>query len=193
MALIQVLEVALAQALLANPEFRLQVPALQLVGAEPSAQELAFLVRLLGQAVFLEVVPASLMVRPAAARVLEEVLAAALLAKTELRVPVSALERVGVRPPVQEPAFLVRLQGQTVLLELVPASQVGRPAAAKAARTQAWEEAMAQALVHKPESRCPVPAVERLGAELPVQEHAFRVRLVVLMVLLEVDPSSPVV
>lgn len=105
-AVIQVLEVALDQALVANPELRLQVPAVHLVGAEPSAQEVAFLVSLLGQTVFLEVVPASLVVQPAAARVLEEVLEA-LLVKTELRVPVPALERVGAKPPVEEPAFRV--------------------------------------------------------------------------------------
>lgn len=52
---------------------------------------------------------------------------------------------------------------------------------------------MAQALADKPELRGPVPVVEQLGAELPVQEHAFRVRLVVLMVLLEVAPASQVV
>lgn len=86
-------------------------------------------------------------------------------AKLELRVPVPALPRVGAEPPLQEPACRVLLQGQAVLLEVVPASQGVRTAAVRAAPTQVLEEPMAQALADKQEIQVPMPMLERVGAE----------------------------
>lgn len=69
------------------------------------------------------------------------------------------------------------MPGQTLLSEAVLASRVVGPPAVRAAPIQVLEVALVQASVVNPESRLPVLALERFGAEPPAQELAFLFRL----------------